>query len=97
MKVSVYAGYVPVEEVPEQVALPVEHPAGGTEEAVVDIAAVEAALAEAVVEEQRVVGLAAEVEAAQREHEVGVRVVEVDEVGRDPAPRVGIGAAAHDV
>ena len=45
-------GGVPVEEVPEQVALPVEHLAGGAEEAVVDVAAVEAALAEAVVEER---------------------------------------------
>ena len=53
---------VPVEEVPEQVALLVEHPAGGPEEAVVDVAAVEAALAE----EQRVLGLEAEVEAPER-------------------------------
>ena len=40
------------QEVPEQVALPVEHPASGAEEAVVDVAAVEVALAEAVVEER---------------------------------------------
>jgi hypothetical protein len=52
---------IPAEEVPEQVAILVEHPAGGAEGAVVDVAAIEAALAEAVVEEQRVIGLAAEV------------------------------------
>ena len=51
---------VPVQQVPEEV---VEHPPGGVEAAVVDVPAVQAALAEAVVEEQRVSGLAGSVEA----------------------------------
>ena len=87
---------VPLEEVPEEVALGVEHPAGGPEEAVVNVAAVEAALAEAVVEEERVVGLLDEVEPPEREDDVGVRVVEVEEVGGDAAAGVGVGAAAED-
>ena len=87
---------VPLEEVPEEVALGVEHPAGGPEESVVDVAAVEAALAEAVVEEERVVGLLDEVEPPEREDDVSVRVVEVEEVGGDAAAGVGVGAAAED-
>lgn len=87
---------VPLEEFLQDVALGVEHPGGGPEEAVVDVAAVEAALAEAVVEEERVVGLLGEVEPAEREDDVGVRVVEVEEVGRDAAAGVGVGPAAED-
>lgn len=84
------------EEVPEEVALGVENPGGGAEEAVVDVAAMEAALAEAVVEEEGVVGLPGEVEAAEGEDDVGVGVVEVEEVGGDAAAGVGVGAAADD-
>jgi len=62
----------------------------------VNVAAVEAALAEAVVEEERVVGLLDEVEPPEREDDVGVRVVEVEEVGGDAAAGVGVGAAAED-
>lgn len=87
---------VRLEEFPEEVALSIEHPAGGPEEAVVDVAAVEAALAETVVEKERVVGLLDEVEPAEREDDVGVGVIEVEEVGRDAAACVGVGPAAED-
>lgn len=85
-----------LEEFPEEVALGVEHPSGGPEEAVVDVPSVEAALAEAVIEEERVVGLLDEVEAPEREDDVGVVVVEVEEVRGDASAGVGVGPAAED-
>lgn len=73
------------EKTSERVGLSVQEPRGGVEEAVVDEAAVEHLLAEVVVEENLVVGLSDEVEAADSEDHLPVLAIGVDQVRRAPA------------
>lgn len=81
---------------PEGVGLAVEDPGGGLEEAVVDEPPVEHLHAEAVVEEDLVVAVADEVEAADGEDDLLVGAVGVDEVGRGAAGGLGVVDALGD-
>lgn len=74
----------------------VEEPNCGLEKAVVDVTAVEHLHTEAVVEEELVVALLDEVEAADGEDDLAVVVVGVDEVGRGAAMGLLVGDAFDD-